>query len=761
MSFKVIFVWAAALVLASLVDECTGQGKKFVCSYSPAKALPIGYQADYIPLEVCPYVIFKSFSFPSFVGRQMLFSDNDKIEFSRVVSSMRKRSATARVVASIDGTGRDFAATSGTNVRRKAFVQAVASILLELDADAIELNWMRPSNGVFGVGSSINQVTMVSLLQDLRQAVNGLSKQMGGRNRELWFRGSLQPREIVEAYNVFDVCDLVDHITLDPDTVDSLENAHAPLYSTPITKPASKASLVRFSSNVANPGSGYLCQILRQPGWTTEWDNYGFMPYALRALQNGQEERVSYENLDSLRFKMDMVAQKRLGGIYIDYVHSDDIYGRCAQAYSQTSYLASRVRSIPSDIGFKVIFVWAAALLLASLVDECTGQGKKFVCSYSPAKALPIDYQADYIPLEVCPYVIFKSFSFPSFVGRQMLFSDNNKIEFSRVVSSVRKRSTTARVVASIDGTGRDFTATSGTNVRRKAFVQAVASMLLELDADAVELNWISPGNSNAGAGSSIDRITMVSLLQDLRQAFNGLSKQMRGRNRELWFRGSLHPNVIVEAYNVFDICDLVDHITLDPDTADSLENAHAPLYSTPITLPASVASLVRLPSSVIDTGTGYNSTIQRWIDEGCPQKKLLLGIGLHGVSKSYDRNTKLWVGDRATPGQSKHVEHREVLCQILRQPGWTTAWDNYGFMPYALRALQNGQEERVSYENLDSLRFKMDMVAQKRLGGIYIDYVHSDDIYGSCAQAYSQTSYLASRVRSIPSDIGFAIEWN
>ena len=71
--WKKIFVWIA-LTLTLCVELSAAQGKKIVCSYSPAKAGPIGYPPEYIPLEVCPYVIVKAFSFPSTVGRQMLFS---------------------------------------------------------------------------------------------------------------------------------------------------------------------------------------------------------------------------------------------------------------------------------------------------------------------------------------------------------------------------------------------------------------------------------------------------------------------------------------------------------------------------------------------------------------------------------------------------------------------------------------------------------------------------------------------------------------
>ncbi|XP_040171825.1 uncharacterized protein LOC120905128 [Anopheles arabiensis] len=337
-----IFIWVT-LTLSVYVRCSTAQGKKLFCSFSPSKTDLIGYQPENIPLEVCPDVIFKAFSFPSIVGRQILFSDNEKIGFSRVVSSVRKRSNTARIVASIDGTARDFATTSIAIVRRKAFVQAAVELLLELDADAIELNWKASSN------SANDRSTMVQLLQDLRQAVNAASKSRN-RTRELWFRGSLHPSLLADAYNIFDVCELVDHVTLDPSTAESLENSHAPLYGTP-------QELGMYIPNIGNiyyPKTGFLCKYIREAGWSYAWDGYGGMPYVTRALQNGQVERISYEDLDSLRLKMDMVEQKRFGGIYIDYVHSDDIYGSCGQAYTLTTYLSRRVRTIPSDIGFAI-----------------------------------------------------------------------------------------------------------------------------------------------------------------------------------------------------------------------------------------------------------------------------------------------------------------------------------------------------------------------------------------------------------------------
>ncbi|KFB41762.1 AGAP008562-PA-like protein [Anopheles sinensis] len=396
-----------------------------------------------------------------------------------------------------------------------------------------------------------------------------------------------------------------------------------------------------------------------------------------------------------------------------------------------------------------IVTIWVLSLC-PHLID---GQGKKFACSFNSQEAASIGFLPEYVPMEICTHVIFKWFRFPRFVGRQMLFDDNDKIAFSRLVTSVRQRSSTGRVVASIDGTGSEYSSASGTNVRRRAFVQAASTLLLELDADAIELNWERPGNENSGKGIATDRLTMVTLLQDLRQVVNAASSLIKGRPRELWIRGSIHPNLISSSYNTFDVCDLVDQVTLD--TTSGLGSlSHAPIYSRSVTLP----NFGSFAGNVINMGDGLT-----WIDNGCPPKKVLLGVGLHGFLKTASSSGRGFFGNDFFSwgaGDGKRMAYRE-LCQSFGQRGWSFGWDQQGLTPYATRSFFNGQSERLSYEDVNSLRYKMDLVEQKRLGGVYADYIHSDDIYGTCGQAYPLSGYIASRLQAIPSDIGFAIEWN
>ncbi|XP_058122358.1 endochitinase-like [Anopheles ziemanni] len=407
----------------------------------------------------------------------------------------------------------------------------------------------------------------------------------------------------------------------------------------------------------------------------------------------------------------------------------------------------------------RVIVVCLVLSIFPHLID---GQSKTFACSFNSQEAASIGFLLEYVPMEICTHVIFKWFRFPRFVARQMFFDDNDKITFSRLVTSVRQRSRTGRVVASIDGTGSDFSSASGTNVRRRAFVQAASTLLLELDADVIELNWERPGNENSGTGIATDRLTMVTLLQDLRQVVNAASSLIKGRPRELWIRGTIHPNLISSSYNTFDVCDLVDQVTLDT-TSTAGSTSHAPIYSKSITSP----NFGPFKGEVINTEDGLTDATQTWIDNGCPPKKVLLGIGLHGFLKTISSSDYGFLSNRFLSSSATQTYDDVLnfdlfqLCQTLRERGWSFGWDQQGFTPYATRSFYNGQLQRLSYEDVNSLRYKMDLVEQKRLGGVYVNNIHSDDIYGTCGQAYSLAGYIASRLQAIPSDIGFAIEWN
>ncbi|KFB41760.1 AGAP008562-PA-like protein [Anopheles sinensis] len=409
---------------------------------------------------------------------------------------------------------------------------------------------------------------------------------------------------------------------------------------------------------------------------------------------------------------------------------------------------------------FLFIDVLRILVVLVSLPYLAVGQRKKLACSYAHPQAVEIGYLPGNITLDLCTHVIFKGFSYPQFVGRQMRFDDEEKKAFTRLLTNVRERSSTVRVVASIGGSATEYALTSVSVAHRRSFVQAAGSLLLELDADALELHWEHGESYDTGASVVTDRLAMVTFLRDLRQTVNSANDQSEGRNRELWISGTANPHLISTSYNVFEVCGLVDQVTLEtvyiPRGA-----SHAPIYSKPVSLP----KIAGLNVENISIGDGIIDATNKWITDGCPPKKLILGVGLIAIGKSYmsflGQFFNLFGQDFYDWGPvERHVVDYRELCTAFRQPGWSFVWEPHGLMPYVTRQLPKGLEQRYSYENVQSLGYKIELIEQQRLGGVYVDFLHSDDVDGRCGETYALTKFLASRLQAIPSDIGFAIDW-
>uniref|UniRef100_A0A182TN21 GH18 domain-containing protein n=1 Tax=Anopheles melas TaxID=34690 RepID=A0A182TN21_9DIPT len=125
---------------------------------------------------------------------------------------------------------------------------------------------------------------------------------------------------------------------------------------------------------------------------------------------------------------------------------------------------------------------------------------------------------------------------------------------------------------------------------------------------------------------------------------------------------------------------------------------------------------------------------VETWIDFGCPPKKLILGIGPFGLAYTLANPASYNVG------------------APIVGPGAEGQYYYEGYYPYY---------EWMSYEDTTSIGVKMNFVQEKRLGGVILQYVDYDDFWGFCGTRNPLTTFIYQRLQQIPSDIGFAIEWN
>ncbi|KFB41755.1 AGAP008566-PA-like protein [Anopheles sinensis] len=379
-------------------------------------------------------------------------------------------------------------------------------------------------------------------------------------------------------------------------------------------------------------------------------------------------------------------------------------------------------------------------------------------------------YTANEVPVELCSDVIYRGLGFPEWTRGSYQFNSEELQRLGSYLYTMKGRSSNVRNIVTVLERGQEalsYSIMSEVPERRGAFTRAILRLLDQYGLDGVEIAWEWPGTMVKFGGISSDRESLISLLTDLRSA-------LRSRNKELFFFGAVYPKVLRESYRVTSICQIVDYVTLftfdmRPHT-NNVADVHAPMRNRSFETDPN-----RAKTNVVDG-------VDTWIDFGCPPKKMILGIGLFGQAFTLANPAQYNVGAPAVgPGEEgqyyyggyypyyevetsknpsptcQHVKNLSdfQLCLLIRS-GWTLFYDSVGQMPFAVRGNQ-----WMGFEETNSIAAKLDLVQEKRLGGVVLQYVDYDDFWGFCGSRNPLTTFIYQRLRQIPSDIGFAIEWS
>uniref|UniRef100_A0A182WRV2 GH18 domain-containing protein n=1 Tax=Anopheles quadriannulatus TaxID=34691 RepID=A0A182WRV2_ANOQN len=425
-------------------------------------------------------------------------------------------------------------------------------------------------------------------------------------------------------------------------------------------------------------------------------------------------------------------------------------------SYPELQQLVLLYQFFSSPLAAKVAMMWRSVLML-SLVCFMFGSvnglgGKRLMCYFSsdsPKTKGYGRYTANEIPLELCSDVIYRGISFPEW-RRGSYFFDNAEIQqLGGFMYTVKARSAAVRSFVTVLERGKEalsYSIMAEIPERRRAFVKAILELLEQYGLGGVEIAWEWPGTMVKFGGISSDRESLISLLTDVRAG-------LKSRNKELLFFGAVYPKVLRESYRVTSICQLVDYVTLftfdmRPHT-NNVADVHAPMRNRSFETESN-----RARTNVVDG-------VETWIDFGCPPKKLILGIGLFGQAYTLANPASYNVGAPTVgPGAEGQYYYEGYypyyeLCLLIRS-GWSLFYDPIGQMPFAVRGNQ-----WMSYEDTTSIGVKMNFVQEKRLGGVILQYVDYDDFWGFCGTRNPLTTFIYQRLQQIPSDIGFAIEWN
>nr|CAD7263762.1 unnamed protein product [Timema shepardi] len=302
-------------------------------------------------------------------------------------------------------------------------------------------------------------------------------------------------------------------------------------------------------------------------------------------------------------------------------------------------------------------------------------------------------------------------------------------------VNNLKNQGTGIKIMAALGG-GSAGSATFSTVVndasKRSAFVDNAVNFLSNYGFDGMDIDWEYPASGDGSRSS--DKEAFVETLKELRSKFDKhgylLSVAVGAGNS---FIGS--------SYDVTGISQSVDFInvmTYDFHSGwESYTGENAPLYA-------------RSSDSYDES---VDSCIQGWLSAGAPAEKIIMGMGLFGISYNLVNADDRWIGSPANgPGAAGIYTEGEgslgymEICQYQQDGAdhWHIEWDDESKVPYG-----SDGTLWVGYDSPDSLWIKAQYVSDKGLGGAMVWSIDMDDARGTCGTKYHLLKNINTVLRS------------
>nr|CAD7397476.1 unnamed protein product [Timema poppensis] len=302
-------------------------------------------------------------------------------------------------------------------------------------------------------------------------------------------------------------------------------------------------------------------------------------------------------------------------------------------------------------------------------------------------------------------------------------------------VTNLKNQGTGIKIMAALGG-GSAGSATFSTVVndasKRSAFVNNAVNFLSNYGFDGMDIDWEYPASGDGSRSS--DKEAFGETLKELRSKFDEhgylLSVAVGAGNS---FIGS--------SYDVTGISQSVDFInvmTYDFHSGwESYTGENAPLYA-------------RSSDSYDES---VDSCIQGWLSAGAPAEKIIMGMGLFGISYNLVNADDRWIGSPANgPGAAGIYTEGEgslgymEICQYQQDGAdhWHIEWDDESKVPYG-----SDGTLWVGYDSPDSLWIKAQYVSDNSLGGAMVWSIDMDDARGTCGTKYHLLKNINTVLRS------------
>ncbi|XP_025836304.1 probable chitinase 10 [Agrilus planipennis] len=272
----------------------------------------------------------------------------------------------------------------------------------------------------------------------------------------------------------------------------------------------------------------------------------------------------------------------------------------------------------------------------------------------------------------------------------------------------------------------------------RARFIQHVIEFLEKHNFDGLDLDWEYPKcwQVDCKKGPDSDKPAFAAFVKELKEAF---------KPKSLLLSAAVSPSktVIDAGYDVATVAKYLDWIavmTYDFHGQWDKQTGHvAPLYVHPE-----------------DENVFFNAnfSINYWISQGAPRRKIIMGMPLYGQSFQLEKADNHGLNAKAPgPGQAGEFTRAAgflayyEICNKIKKEGWTVVQDPKRRMgPYAYKGNQ-----WVSYDDQEQIRIKSEYIRKMDLGGGMIWALDLDDFNNRCGEGKHPLLSIIRRVLAKP----------
>ncbi|MFO7447157.1 MAG: glycoside hydrolase family 18 protein [Ignavibacteriaceae bacterium] len=282
----------------------------------------------------------------------------------------------------------------------------------------------------------------------------------------------------------------------------------------------------------------------------------------------------------------------------------------------------------------------------------------------------------------------------------------NDSVNFS-ILNSAKKRNPELKILISIGGWtwSGQFSDVSLTKESRKKFVESSILFMQRHKLDGIDIDWEFPAipGYEGNVYRPEDKQNFTYLMKDFREALDELEKK-EGKHFLLTaatgsFDDYLENTEMGKVQQYLDFVNIMAYDFYESSYAD-VAGHHTALYTSPLD----------------KRGASADEFVQKYIKEGVPANKIVLGVAFYG--RAWEVTTTENNGLYQKAGAVKkpiHASFKNIKLNLENMNGYVRYWDSVSSAPFLLN-----EKEKIfiTYDDEESLKAKCNYIKKHNLKG-------------------------------------------